>query len=302
VTLWVYPFLFIRVTHFVPPKQVSSYQPLQIWVGSFCSYPNTAEGRPSQSLLSFARKRISCLSCAELSATICCPMHMHLIGYIFWCAPPMVMIVIAAYMLRSRLHRDFPVFFNYIVFHIASFAVEFPLRNWANYYYVYWVITALGIFFNFAVVVELVQKVAGATKTLRHRYIALLCWCALVLVAAVTAVRPYTSPIDIMTNGIFLVYRTVCFTQFALAVFMVLFGGAVGISKHNLVFGITAGFGFFALVDLLVMISLSHASVLSRAILTTINSASYVMSTLIWLAYVAWAAKGGSSNGSRAPA
>src|SRR5271167_3099930 len=106
-------------------------------------------------------------------------MRRHLIDYVFWCAPPLVMTAIAAYMQRGRLQREFPAFFNFLVFQVAAFAVEFSLRNWGNYFYVYWVVTALGVLFSFAVLVELVQQVVDGTKTLQHWNIPLFCWCAL---------------------------------------------------------------------------------------------------------------------------
>src|SRR5664279_1017987 len=168
-------------------------------------------------------------------------MHLHLIDYVLWLMAPVVMIAIAARMLRGRLQREFPFFFNFVVFEIASFAIEFSLRNWVNYYYVYWVITALGVLFSFAVLVELVQKVVDGTKTLEHWNIPLFCWCALAAMAVV-GMRPLASSIDNVTNGVFVVDRTVRVAQFALAFFMVMFGAALGISKRNLLFGIAIGF------------------------------------------------------------
>jgi len=218
-----------------------------------------------------------------------------MIDYIFWCAQPVTMMVIAACMIRGRLHRDFPYFFNYVVFQIAAFGVEFPLRNWVNYFYLYWAITALGIFVSFAALVEIVQKIAGQTKALRHRSIALLCWCALGTMVAI-AMWPFISSLDNVTNGIFVADRTVRFMQFALAFFLAMFGAGVGLSKRTLVFGIAMGFGLFAMVNLFVMTLLSHRSLLSKATFSRISSTAYLLSTLIWLVYVAAAAKEDSSS------
>ena len=217
-------------------------------------------------------------------------MHLHLIDYVLWLMAPVVMIAIAARMLRGRLQREFPFFFNFVVFEIATFAIEFSLRNWVNYYYVYWVITALGVLFSFAVLVELVQKVVDGTKTLEHWNIPLFCWCALAAMAVV-GMWPLTSSIDNVTNGIFVVNRTVRVAQFALAFFMVMFGAALGISKRNLLFGIAIGFGFFSVVSLLVMVSIEHQTGRGRTILSRVSSTAYVISLLIWLAYAVMATK-----------
>jgi hypothetical protein len=213
-----------------------------------------------------------------------------MIDYIFWCIPPVVMIAIAAYMLRGRLHREFPAFFNYLVFQIAAFTVEFPLLHWGNYYYIALVSTGLGILFSFAVLVEVVQKVVDGTQTLRHWNIPLCCCCALAAMA-VTEMWPLTASIDNWTVGIIETERTVRVAQFALAFFIVLFGAAVGISKRYFIFGIAVGFGFVATVNFWVMLLWSQRALLSRVTLGRINSAAYVISTLIWLAYAAVATR-----------
>ena len=217
-------------------------------------------------------------------------MRLHLINYVLWLMAPAVMLAIAARMLRSGLRREFPCFFNFVVFGIVTFAVEFLLRNSANYYYVYWVITALGVLFSFAVLVELVQKVVDGTKTLEHWNIPLFCWCALAAMAMV-GMWPLASSMDNVTNGIFVVNRTVRVAQFALAFFMVMFGAALGISKRNLLFGIAIGFGFFSVVHLLVMVSVEHQTRLSNTTLSRVSSAAYVISLFIWLAYAVMATK-----------
>jgi hypothetical protein len=219
----------------------------------------------------------------------------HLLDYMFWCAAPFVMTAIAAYMLRGSLQREFPSFFNFVVFQIAAFAVEFPLRNWGDYFYVYWVITTLGVFVSFAVVVEIVEKIAERTKAPPNWNLALLCWCALASVAVI-AMWPFSSSFDGVTNGIFLVDRTVRVTQFGLAFFLVMFGASMGISKRSLVFGIAVGFGFFAAVNLLVMALCSQRTSLSKATLSRLDGFAYVLASLTWLIYMVVAAKEHSSS------
>ena len=217
-------------------------------------------------------------------------MRMHLIDYVLWWMVPTMMMAIATRMMRGRLQREFPCFFNFVVFGIVTFAVEFLLRNWVNYYYVYLVVSTLGVLFSFAVLVELVQKVVDGTRTLEHCNIPLFCWCALAAMA-VLGMWPLTSSIDSVTNGILVVDRVVRVAEIALAFFMVMFGAAVRISKRDLLFGIAVGFGFFAIADFWVMVLSSHRAFRSKATLNRVNSAAYVVSTLIWLAYAVTATK-----------
>jgi hypothetical protein len=155
-------------------------------------------------------------------------MHGQMIGYIFWWVPPAVMIAIAAYMLHGMIHREFPCFFNYLVFQIAAFVVEFALLHQGSYsYYFSCVITALGSLFSFAVLVELVKKIVDGTQTLRHWNISLFCWCAAATMVVIE-VWPLTSSLDDLTHGIVAVARTIRVAQIALAFFIVMFGAAVG--------------------------------------------------------------------------
>jgi hypothetical protein len=239
-------------------------------------------------------------------------MRTHMIDYALWFATPMLAAAIAGYMLRGKLHREFPYFFNFVVFQIAAFVLEFPLRTWVNYYYLYWTLSALGILVSFAALIEILQKVVDGNNTARYFDPALLGVYApaLLVCMAIAAMwllgRGGGNEIDNVTNRIYLVDRTVHVTQFALALLMVLFGTAVGISKRKLVFGITIGFGFAAAVNLAVMGLLSHTLV-SKMVLSRLNASAYLISLLIWLAYVATASRTadrqqlpGSPNGFRA--
>jgi len=97
---------------------------------------------------------------------------------------------------------------------------------------------------------------------------------------------PPASFFDNFMRGMLEVNRTVDVAELALAFFMVMFGAAVGISRKNLTFGIAVGFGFFATVRLCVIVLFPHRTLVSGMTLRRVGSAAYVISTLIWLAYV----------------
>ena len=217
-------------------------------------------------------------------------MRLHAIDYILWCATPVMMSIIAAAMYRRRLYKEFPYFFNYVIFMILSFLVEFSLRNWVNIFYVYWTIQALSIVVSFAVLLEIFKDAFRPYEALRDLSIILFRWCALVvlLVAGVWAVSSWHgNDADNVTNAIYLVDRSVRMMQCGLVLFMLLFSEYLGISRRNVLFGIAVGFGFFAAVNMLVMTALSHQRVISTANLSRISGSAYIISTLIWLAYTA---------------
>jgi len=221
-------------------------------------------------------------------------MRMHTIDYVPWCADPVLMMAIAASMYRRHLHREFPFFFNYIVFQILSFAIEFPLRNWTNIFYVYWVTTALSLVVTFAVLLEIFKDAFRPYESLRDLSIILFRWCALVvlLVAGMWAITSWhANQIDNITNGIYLVERSVRMMQCGLVFFILMFSEYLGISRRNVVFGISVGFGFYAAVNMLVMTALSHQTILGKVVLTRVNSVAYLVSLMVWLAYTALPAK-----------
>ena len=180
------------------------------------------------------------------------------------------------------------------MFQVLSFAIEFPLRNSTNFFYVYWTTTALSVVVTFAVLLEIFKDAFRPYEALRDLSIILFRWCALVvlLVAGMWAITSWhANQIDNITNAIYMVERSVRMMQCGLVFFMLLFSEYLGISRRNVLFGISVGFGFYAAVNMLVMTALSHHTVIGQATLSRVNSAAYVVSMLVWLAYTALPAK-----------
>src|SRR5277367_2089277 len=225
-------------------------------------------------------------------------MRMHTIDYVLWCITPVLMTAVVVSMYRRRLHHEFPFFFNYAIFQVLTFAIEFPLHKWVNYYYVYWTCSALSIVVTFAVFQEIFKDAFRPYEALRDLSLILFRWCALVilLVAGMWAITSWrANQIDNITNGIYLVERSVRMMQCGLVFFMLLFSEYLGISRRNVVFGISIGFGFFAAINMLVMTVIAEHTVISKANLSHINSAAYLASAMVWLAYTALPAKERSS-------
>ena len=220
-------------------------------------------------------------------------MRVTIIDYGLWCITPILMSVIAVCMYRRRLNREFPYFFNYVIFQVLSFLIEFPLRNWVNYYYIYWTVQALSVVVSFAVLLEIFRDAFRPYEALRDLSVILFRWCALVvlLLAGMWVITSWRgNQIDNITNAIYLVDRSVRLMQCGLVLFMLLFSEYLGISRRNVLFGIAVGFGFFAAVNMLVMTALSHQSFLTKSSLSRISAGAYTASMLIWFAYTAFPA------------
>ena len=230
-------------------------------------------------------------------------MRLQTVDYILWWGTPVLMLLIAVAMHRRRLHREFPVFFNYVLFQIISFAVEYPMYGRPSYFYVSWTLTALSIAISFGVLLEIFKEAFRPYEALRDLSIILFRWCALVvlLVSAMWALTSWNgSKVDNIRDAILLVDRSVRMMQCGLVFFMLLFSEYLVISRKNAVFGISVGFGLYAAVKMLVFTAANHQTLLSKSELGRISSCAYVVSMLIWLVYAAMPVK--ARDAARQPA
>ena len=62
------------------------------------------------------------------------------IALYLWCAQPLLQSAVALVLWRRKLHKQFPVFFSYVLAQICIFAVTFPLNlyNYEWFFYAYW--------------------------------------------------------------------------------------------------------------------------------------------------------------------
>ena len=225
-------------------------------------------------------------------------MHLRQLDYILWCAGPLMQLGVLVAMYRRGLHRDYPYFFNYALLQVVSDPVLFVIQrhSYTLYYWSYWVSTALSALLSFAVLQEVFHDAFRPYEALRDLGVILFRWSALVVLLvgvmwAMTAA--HSSQLDVITNGIFLVQRSVCLMQCGLVFFLLLFSEYLGISRRHVLFGIALGFGIFASVSMLVAAAASsHATFVHASVLSQIESAAYDFAVIIWLGYTALAPVG----------
>ena len=109
-------------------------------------------------------------------------MRLHAIDYVLWWATPVLMSWVAMAMYRRGLHREFPYFFNYVLFQVLCFGVEFPLRHWLeDFFWVDWTTTALSVVVSFGVLLEIFKDAFRPYEALRD--LSVICfagarwWC-----------------------------------------------------------------------------------------------------------------------------
>lgn len=194
-------------------------------------------------------------------------------------------------MLRRRLHRQYPLFFNYIIFQVFHDLVLFTVLHVSKpaYYYTYWTLDVLAIAISFLVLREVFLQAFKPYEALCEIGNMLFRWSCLVMLLIATVIA-FSSPL----NGMDLFYsllvsaeRSVLVMQCGLVLFMALFSHHLGVTNRQYLFGIALGFGVFASVDMLAN-SAFQAKLISNTNSSTIGSAAYLISVCIWLVY-SWA-------------
>jgi hypothetical protein len=211
--------------------------------------------------------------------------------YALWIAHPVLQMGIAAIMLRRGLQRKFKFFFGYILIQLVTFAVVFP-ATWHSYsasFYLNWICDGLSVAFGFAVIHEVFVDVFRLFHTLRDLGSVLFKWAGLVmlLVAGVVSVSTNSSEIPPWMQAIITSQRCVRFIQVGMVLFLLFFAHYVGISRRQHSFGIALGFGFFAVIELVLICSWVGLHLGDPTVMSIFNMAAYNGSLLVWFGYVA---------------
>jgi hypothetical protein len=213
----------------------------------------------------------------------------RILYYALWIAHPVLQAGIAAIMLKRGLHRKFKFFFAYMLTQLVTFGVVFSAfwHGYSAFFYLYWVCDALSVAFGFAVIHEVFVDVFRAFHTLRDLGSVLFKWAGLVmlLVAGVVSVSTNSSEMAPWMQAIFTSQRCVRIIQVGMVLFLLFFAHYVGVSRRQHSFGIALGFGWFAVVEL-VLICSWVGNHLGGTWMSILNMATYNVSLMVWLGYV----------------
>ncbi len=208
---------------------------------------------------------------------------------VMWLAHPVLQLAVAVFMFRRKLQRRFKFFFIYLIFQVVTFPVVFYLSKSTQYYtaffYTYWGISAVCQVLGFKIIHEIFLDIFKPYHTLKDLGSVLFQWAALVmlLVAGVIAAGagPNTEP---LVAAILTVERCVRVMQCGLIILLILFSKFLRISYKQITFGISAGFGIFAAVELMLTawVAGGHSTVGTGLV----NEIAYNCSILIWLVYM----------------
>jgi hypothetical protein len=217
-------------------------------------------------------------------------MALVLLTYALWVGGWALSLAVVATMVRRKLRGEFPLFFAYAAFQVVSVPAQFVLFHrgvYADYFYAYWVSSALGIGLGLAVLFEIFQHAFRPYAALRGLGSMIFRWAALVLllVALITAL---SAPLDQspLITAILSLERSIRMMQCGLLILMLFFSPQLGLSWRSHLFGITAGFGGYAGVSLTLVSLRVQLGIPGDTAYSLINSGAYTFAAALWCAYL----------------
>jgi hypothetical protein len=207
-----------------------------------------------------------------------------------WVAPHLLLAVVAAVMLRSRRHREFPVFFSYLLFEILQFCILFAMSRRLILVSVptYLEIDLLGragsIAFRFGMIQEMLEAPVAHCLPLRKTIARMLkCTAAvLALLAAVFIGSVYSWSLQEMIVPAYAINQTLNILQCGLLVLVFLWHRFLGLKMQNFVVGIALGMGLVAGLEPLLH-ALKDFRAVDSQVVDLLQMGAYHVSVLIWL-------------------
>jgi hypothetical protein len=216
------------------------------------------------------------------------PWQNHTVALYLWCAQPILQSVVAVILWHRKMHKQFPVFFLFLLVQVANFAVIFPLwlvRDSKMYFVFFWLGEAANAVLGFKVIHEIFLDVFRPYHTLKDLGTLLFKWAGVVMLL-VSVVVAFSNSFDQspLVHAVTTLQRSVRIVQFGLILFLLLFSRFLGVSRKQVSFGISLGFGLFAGVELMLM-ALNSGGFVRQSNLNLVNMVTLILAMLVWCGY-----------------
>jgi hypothetical protein len=180
------------------------------------------------------------------------------------------------------------VFFSFLIAQDVNFAVIFPLwltGNHTMYFWLFWLGEAVNAVLGFKVIHEIFVDVFRPYHTLKDLGTLLFKWAGVVMLM-VSVVVAFSNSFDQypLVHAVTTLQRSVRVVQLGLILFMLLFSRFLGVSRKQVSFGISLGFGLFAGVELMLM-ALNSGGFVRQDNLNLINMVALILAILVWVGY-----------------
>lgn len=221
-------------------------------------------------------------------------LHSHAMAMFLWWTQPTLQLVVAAIMWRRKLHRQFPIFFYFLVAQVVNFAVTYPLYHLASYqwylwykwyFWCYWTGEAVNAVLGFKVIHEIFLDVFRPYHALKDLGTPIFKWAgAVMLLVSVVVAASNSFRQDPVVHAVTTLERAVFMVQFGLILFLILFSRFLGVSRRQTSFGVALGFGLFAGTELM-LLAMQAGGLIGQVTYNLVNMLAYNGGVIIWLTY-----------------
>jgi hypothetical protein len=214
--------------------------------------------------------------------------HSQTVVFCLWGAQPILESAVAVIFWRRKLHRQFPAFFWFLLAQVTNFAIIFPLwltGSHTLYFWFFWLGEAVNAVLGFKVIHEIFLDVFRPYHTLKDLGTLLFKWAGVVLLL-LSLVVAFSNSLDgdPLVHALATLQRSVRVVQVGLVIFLLLFSRFLGVSRRQICFGISLGFGLLASVDLILM-ALNLGGFVADENLNLIDMAACNLAILVWFGY-----------------
>jgi hypothetical protein len=153
------------------------------------------------------------------------------------------------------------------------------------YFGFFWLGEAVNAVIGFKVIHEVFVDVFRPYHTLKDLGTLLFKWAGVVMLL-VSVVVAFSNSFDrsLLVHAVLTLQRSVLIVEFGLILFLLLFARFLGVSRKQVSFGISLGFGLFAGVELL-LVALNSGGFVKQGNLNLINMMTYNLAIIAWLGY-----------------
>jgi hypothetical protein len=214
----------------------------------------------------------------------------HSLLWHYLCVAPYALVfVLALFMWRRGLHREFPAFFCYALYEAIGGTILYgvdvsPSASAAFYWWTYLCFSILEVFIKFVVIGEVFTHLLSRYPPLARLAKILISGVGVVLVFTATVIAAYANPTTFwLISATRTLGRSVSVVQCGLILFLFVFAAHFHLNWRRSVFGITLGFGVAASVHLVCWSLLADWLIGQKSyFLDFLNMATYHICVLIW--------------------
>ena len=200
--------------------------------------------------------------------------------------------VIALTMFRRKLHRLWPGFFLYTLFHIIQPVLDMVgvIQKWdlLVYYYFFYGVESLSLALSFVVIYEVFQSVMKPYDALRRAGKSLFFGTTVALLAVgllFVALGPAVGGAEVF-KVVFYSERSLRIVQVGLLISLFAISRSMALSWRSNAFGIALGYGVYASIQLVLVALVLKYINFGHQLISWVSTLSFILTCVIWLWYL----------------